>query len=47
MPSTSSSTTSASSGKYVSGIKLDSKKHVVGITEGTLPSNTDSATTEG
>lgn len=33
---------SAGSGKYISGIKLDSKKHVVGIDTGTLPSFTES-----
>ena len=40
-PSSSASTVSASSGKYVSGVKLDSKKHVVGVTEGTLPTFTE------
>lgn len=33
---------SAGSGKYISGIKLDSKKHVVGIDTGTLPTFTES-----
>lgn len=39
-PATESTTNkqSAGSGKYISGIKLDSKKHVVGIDTGTLPS---------
>ena len=43
-PATESTTNkqSAGSGKYISGIKLDSKKHVVGIDTGTLPSFTES-----
>jgi hypothetical protein len=43
-PTTESTTNkqSAGSGKYISGIKLDSKKHVVGIDTGTLPSFTES-----
>ena len=32
---------SAGSGKYISGIKLDSKKHVVGIDTGSLPTFTE------
>lgn len=32
----------ASTGKYISGIKLDSNKHVVGIEEGSLPTFSES-----
>lgn len=45
-PSATASTISAGSGKYVSGINVDSKNHVISVTTGTVPTNTDSATTE-
>lgn len=38
----SNSKKTASSGKYISGIKLDAKKHVVGIEEGSLPTFSES-----
>ena len=39
-PSKSANTISASSGKYISGIRVDSKSHVIAVTEGNLPSDT-------
>ena len=41
LPTTSASTISAGSGKYISGINVDSKKHVISVATGTLPTNTD------
>ena len=40
-PATSASTISAGSNKYISGIVLDSKKHVISATTSTLPSFTE------
>ena len=40
IPSKSANTISASSGKYISGIRVDSKSHVIAVTEGNLPSDT-------
>lgn len=40
-----SSQIDAASGKYVSGIKRDAAGHVTGITEGTLPTDTDTGAT--